>query len=56
MAKRKIGMDIINQIELLQKQGIGIKTIARQLGISKNTVKSYLNAQNKPLETDKPPK
>jgi len=55
MAKRRICMDIINQIGLLYKQGIGIKTIARQLGISKNTVKSYLNAQNKLPKADKPP-
>jgi len=47
MANRKIGMDIIKQIELLHKQGVGIKAMARQLGISKNTVKSYLNVQNK---------
>jgi transposase len=46
MAKRRISMDIINQIKILYKQGTGIKTIARQLGISKNTVKGYLNAEN----------
>ena len=35
-------MEIIEQIKLLNNLGVGKKTIARQLGISKNTVKSYL--------------
>ena len=35
-------MSQIKQMLRLYKQGTGIKTIARNLGISKNTVKSYL--------------
>lgn len=35
-------MGQIKQLILLQQQGCGIKTIARELGMSKNTVKSYL--------------
>jgi transposase len=55
MAKRRISMEIIKQISLLHERGIGIKTIARQLGISKNTVKSYLNGPNKDIGGNKPP-
>lgn len=36
-------MSQIKQLLRLQQKGEGIKTIARILGISKNTVKSYLN-------------
>jgi len=35
-------MEELKQIKLLNDLGIGKKTIARQLGISKNTVKEYL--------------
>ena len=35
-------MSQIKQLILLHQQGKGRKTIARTLGISKNTVKSYL--------------
>jgi len=35
-------MEELKQIKLLNELGIGKKTIARQLGISKNTVKEYL--------------
>ena len=35
-------MSQIKQLILLHKQGKGRKTIARLLGMSKNTVKSYL--------------
>lgn len=40
-------MSQIKQLLLLQQQGQKIKAIARNLGISKNTVKSYL-ARNRP--------
>jgi len=43
MAYRSISMEVVNQIKLLNDLGIGKKTIARQLGISKNTVKEYLS-------------
>ncbi len=53
-------IDIIkkNEIIVQYKNGLGIKTIARELGISKNTVKSYIRDYEQKLnilsdETDK---
>jgi len=43
MANKPICMEKIEQIKLLDNLGLGTRTIARQLGISKNTVKSYIN-------------
>ena len=45
MANRTIGMEVFEQIKLMNDLGIGKKAIARQLGISKNTVKEYLFKQ-----------
>ena len=42
MANKALTMEVISQIQLLNKLGYGKKAIARQLGISKNTVKGYL--------------
>jgi len=42
MAFKTIRMDMINHIKELQSRGMGKKAIARQLHISKNTVKKYL--------------
>ena len=42
MAGKPKRMSQIKQIIRLHQQGIGKKAIARQLGISKNTVKAYL--------------
>ncbi len=42
MAGKPKRMSQVKQILQLHKQGHGNKTIARNLGISKNTVKSYL--------------
>jgi predicted transcriptional regulator len=39
-------MEIIKQLKLLNNLGVGKKTIARQLGISKNTVKEYLSKED----------
>ena len=36
-------MEVKKQIGILQSLGYGKKTIARELGLSKNTVKSYLD-------------
>ena len=36
-------MDVKKQIGILQSLGYGKKTIARELGLSRNTVKSYLD-------------
>ncbi|HPB13040.1 MAG: hypothetical protein ACOXZU_00715 [Bacteroidales bacterium] len=44
MARRIIEMEIKKQIEILNSLGYGKKTIARELGVSKNTVKNYLEA------------
>src|SRR5690606_32449623 len=43
MAGKARPMSQIKQLLRLHKQQTGIKTIARQLGISKNTVKTYLH-------------
>lgn len=43
MAGKPKPMSQIKQLLLQHKQGTGVKTIARNLGISKNTVKSYLS-------------
>jgi transposase len=42
MAGKPKRMGQIKQMILLRQQGNGVKTIARELGISKNTVKTYL--------------
>ena len=42
MAGKPRPMSQIKQMIRLHKQGYAIKSIARSLGISKNTVKSYL--------------
>ena len=39
-------MEIKKQIEILSSLGYGKKTIARELGVSKNTVKSYLEGSD----------
>jgi transposase len=49
MANKPICMEIVEQIKLLKSQGIGRKTIARQLGISKNTVKVYFEPDHPTL-------
>ena len=41
MAGKTTNMSQIKQLLILQEQGKGIKTTARSLGISKNTVKAY---------------
>jgi len=46
MARRIIEMEIKKQIEILSSLGYGKKTIARELGVSKNTVKSYLEGSD----------
>ena len=45
MANKTISMEIVKQIKLLSSLGLGKKTIARQLSISKNTVKEYLSKE-----------
>ena len=43
MAGKSKDMSIVKQLLLLHQSGKGKKTIARDLGISKNTVKEYIN-------------
>jgi transposase len=45
-------MEIIKQIRLLNELGKGKKTIARELGLSKNTVKSYLINDNRAVHSE----
>lgn len=54
MANRPKGMEVIKQIELLNKLGIGKKAIAHQLGISKNTVKEYLSKEKNDKDNESP--
>jgi len=42
MAGITLEMNTVQQIGLMYKQGVKIKTIARNLSLSKNTVKKYL--------------
>jgi len=42
MAGKPKRMSQIKQLIRLHQQGLGKKTIARQLGMSRNTVKAYL--------------
>lgn len=51
MAQKPIGMEQIKQILQLQKEGVGIREIARRVGISRNSVRNYLKQfeGNKPL-------
>lgn len=43
-------MDLVTQIKLFKELGYGVKTIARELGVSKNTVKKYLSCGDLSLE------
>lgn len=56
MANKTIKMEVIKQIEILSNLGYGKKAIARELSLSKNTVKSYLakgDESVKPPPTDR---
>ncbi len=46
MANYSLPMNQVKQIKMLHDSGMSIKSIARQLGISKNTVKRYLQRLN----------
>jgi len=47
MANKSISMEVKGQIKLLNDLGYGKKTIAKELGLSKNTVKSYLSEDDR---------
>lgn len=44
----------VMEIKILHRQGQGIRAIARELGISRNTVRAYLRSQNKPVYPQRP--
>jgi len=48
MANRTISMEVRGQIKLLSGLGYSKKSIARELGLSKNTVKGYLSEKSDP--------
>ncbi len=43
-----ISVEVWQQIKELKKQGKGKKTIARELGISRNTVRRYWDSESPP--------
>ncbi len=42
------------EIKILHHQGVGIREIARQLGVSRNTVRKYLRNEAEPAYTARP--
>ena len=42
MAQKPIAMEQLKQILQLQKDGVGIREMARRAGISRNSVRKYL--------------
>ena len=38
----------VMEIWILHRQGVGIRAIARQVGVSRNTVRKYMRADKKP--------
>lgn len=45
-------MELKKQVEILQSLGYGKKTIARELGLARNTVKSYIDSSKELEEND----
>ena len=43
-----VTFETVMEIKILHKQGMSSRAIARELGISRNTVKRYLRAQSEP--------
>jgi transposase len=44
------------EIKILQRQGVGIREIARQMGVSRNTVRKYLRGEPEPGYAARPPR
>jgi len=42
MAQKPIAMEQLKQILQLQKDGVGVREMARRTGISRNSVRKYL--------------
>lgn len=45
-----VTFETVMEIKILHKQGMSSRAIARELGISRNTVKRYLQAKSEPPE------
>ena len=43
-----VTFETVMEIKILHKQGLSSRAIARELGISRNTVKRYLQAKSEP--------
>ncbi len=43
-----VTFETVMEIKILHKQGMSSRAIARKLGISRNTVKRYLQAKSEP--------
>ncbi|WP_348905198.1 helix-turn-helix domain-containing protein, partial [Escherichia coli] len=43
-----VTFETVMEITILHKQGMSSRAIARELGISRNTVKRYLQAKSEP--------
>ncbi|WP_146699385.1 helix-turn-helix domain-containing protein, partial [Shigella flexneri] len=43
-----VTFETVMEIKILHKQGMSSRTIARELGLSRNTVKRYLQAKSEP--------
>jgi transposase len=52
MAAKPIPMNKVKQFLVLYQQGLGIKTISRQLEVSRNTIKAYIKRLNVLLKGD----
>ena len=46
--------DGVMEIRILHHQGLSIRAIARQLGVSRNTVREYLRSDKKPVYSKRP--
>ena len=44
------------EIKILRRQGVGIREIARQMGVSRNTVRKYLRTEAEPRYAVRPPR
>ncbi|EEZ4540679.1 transposase [Escherichia coli O91:NM str. 2009C-3745] len=49
-----VTFETVMEIKILHKQGMSSRAIARELGISRNTVKRYLQAKSEPPEPRQP--
>lgn len=50
MAQKPIAMELLKQLLQLQNDGVGIREMARRIGISRNSVRKYLGLLNSPKD------